>query len=64
VVTGAYVQQGLVPDVRGMGVSDAIFLLENAGLKVKINGVGKVKTQSLRAGVKCNPGQTIYIALG
>ncbi|RIJ49059.1 PASTA domain-containing protein [Maribellus luteus] len=63
-VTGAEFQQGLVPDVRGMGASDAIFLLENAGLKVKINGVGKVKTQSLRAGAKCSPGQTIYIALG
>lgn len=63
-VTGTEVQQGLVPDVRGMGASDAIFLLENAGLKVKINGVGKVKTQSLKGGVKCSPGQTIYIALG
>ncbi len=64
VVTGEEIPQGLVPDVTGMGVSNAVFLLENAGLKVKINGVGKVTKQSLRAGTKCRPGQTIYIALG
>lgn len=53
-----------VPDVKGMSASDALFLLENAGLKVIINGVGKVEKQSLKAGSKYRPGQTIYIALG
>ena len=53
-----------VPDVRGMSASDALFLLENAGLKVIINGVGKVEKQSLKAGTKYRAGQTIYIALG
>ncbi|WP_340111184.1 penicillin-binding protein [Maribellus mangrovi] len=55
---------GKVPNVIGMGASNAVFVLENAGLKVVINGVGKVKKQSLRAGDNCRPGQTIYIALG
>lgn len=54
---------GIVPDVRGMGVSDAIFLLENAGLNVKVNGVGKVKVQSLNPGTKCRVGQTVYLTL-
>ena len=58
------IPSGSVPDVIGMGASNAIFLLENAGLKVIINGVGKVKKQSLKAGTKCKPGQTIYLALG
>ena len=58
------IQLGMVPDVMGMGASNAIFLLENAGLKVVINGVGKVTKQSLKAGTKFRPGQTIYLALG
>jgi len=55
---------GAVPDVRGMGASNAIYLLENAGLKVKVKGVGKVIQQSLSPGSKCRPGQTVYLALG
>jgi cell division protein FtsI (penicillin-binding protein 3) len=57
------ITQGIVPDVRGMGASNAIFLLENAGLQVKIKGIGKVKTQSLDPGTKYRPGQTVYLTL-
>ncbi len=64
VLAGENIAAGSVPDVIGMGASNAIFLLENEGLKVIINGVGKVTKQSLRAGTKCKPGQTIYLALG
>lgn len=41
-----------VPNVKGMPVMDAIALLENRGLKVKLkgNGVGKVKSQSVSSG--------------
>ncbi len=58
------VGEGLVPDVRGMGGSDALYLLESSGLKVKMKGIGKVHKQSLRAGDKIKEGQTIYIDLG
>jgi cell division protein FtsI (penicillin-binding protein 3) len=58
------VDEGLVPDVRGMGGSDALFLLETSGLKVKMKGIGKVQKQSLQAGAKIKEGQTIYIDLG
>lgn len=54
---------GTVPDVRGMGASNAIYLMENAGLKVKLNGVGKVNKQSLPPGSKYRQGQTVYLAL-
>lgn len=54
---------GTVPDVRGMGASNAIYLMENAGLKVKIKGIGKVKKQSLNPGSKYRTGQTVYLAL-
>jgi len=58
------VGEGLVPDVRGMGGSDALYLLESSGLKVRMKGIGKVQKQSLRAGDKIKEGQTIYIDLG
>jgi cell division protein FtsI (penicillin-binding protein 3) len=58
------ITEGIVPDVRGMGASNAVFLLENLGLRVNINGVGKVKSQSMSPGTKCKPGQTVSITLG
>jgi cell division protein FtsI (penicillin-binding protein 3) len=63
-VAGLKVVEGLVPDVRGMGGSDAVYLLESSGLKVKMKGIGKVLKQSLEAGNKIKQGQTIYIDLG
>ncbi len=42
--------RGLVPDVRQMGAKDAIYLLENAGLRVKITGRGTVLKQSITPG--------------
>jgi cell division protein FtsI (penicillin-binding protein 3) len=57
------IPEGRVPDVRGMGASDAVFLMENAGLKVKIKGVGKVKVQSLTPGSNYKTGQTVYLSL-
>ena len=40
----------VVPDVTGMGAKDAVYLLESRGLKVRLNGRGKVKKQSFPAG--------------
>ncbi|MFT3995062.1 MAG: penicillin-binding protein [Dysgonomonas sp.] len=57
------VQQGLVPNVIGMGARDAVFLLENAGLKVRINGAGKVKSQSITNGSRAVKGATVTIEL-
>jgi cell division protein FtsI (penicillin-binding protein 3) len=53
-----------VPNVVGMGLRDALFLLENNGLQVKPMGRGIVKSQSIVAGAKVENGQTIYIVLG
>lgn len=54
---------GKVPNVLGMGASNAVFLMENAGLKVKIKGVGKVEQQSLAPGSIYRTGQTVYLIL-
>lgn len=52
-----------VPDVRGMGASDAVSLLESVGLKVQITGIGRVSTQSIAAGSSYIKGTTIQIHL-
>lgn len=56
-------QEDLVPNVVGMVGSDALYLLEKIGLKVKMNGFGKVNRQSLKAGNTIKKGQTIYLEL-
>jgi len=56
--------QGIVPDVQGMTFRDALYLLEQAGLKVIYEGKGRVKSQSITAGGKVSKGDRIYIQLG
>ena len=53
----------IVPDVKGMGAKDAVFLLESRGLRVRIEGVGRVVSQSLPPHSKYRKGQTIHIKL-
>jgi len=53
----------LVPNVVGMGAKDAVFLLENAGLKVNLTGRGTVISQTITPGTRVTKGQTIAIAL-
>ncbi len=52
-----------VPSVVGMGLRDALYVLENKGLRVEISGVGKVKRQSLKPGTRIR-GQVIKLYLG
>lgn len=54
---------GLVPNVTGMGAADAIYYLENAGLRAKLKGRGTVIRQSIPAGTKVNKGQLVIIEL-
>ncbi|WP_396209575.1 penicillin-binding protein [Flavobacterium sp.] len=53
----------VVPNVKGMEAMDAVALLENLGLKVKVMGIGRVKRQSITSGQKINKNQTIIIEL-
>ena len=53
----------IVPNVKGMEAMDAVALLENLGLKVKVIGLGRVKKQSINSGQKINKNQTIIIEL-
>jgi cell division protein FtsI (penicillin-binding protein 3) len=46
-----------------MGLQDAIYLLENCGLKVNVTGAGKITQQSISAGQSIIKGSTIYLEL-
>lgn len=54
---------GLVPDVTGMGLRDAVYLLENTGLNIRFEGKGVVKKQSIIPGKRIVKGQTIILEL-
>lgn len=52
-----------IPDVKGMGIRDAILLLERRGVKVKFKGYGRVVSQSLNPGVTIGSGMDIILIL-
>ena len=52
-----------VPDVQGMTLRDAIYLLEKSGLRVVHDGKGRVATQSLTPGTRIHKGSQILIRL-
>ena len=53
----------ILPSVIGMGAKDAVYLLESRGVKVRISGVGKVKSQSIPAGSRITKNQVIHLTL-
>jgi cell division protein FtsI (penicillin-binding protein 3) len=53
----------LTPNVIGMGLKDAVYLLENTGLNVTIKGRGRVFNQSVPAGTAFKKGQVINLTL-
>ena len=54
---------GLVPDIIGMGLRDALYILENAGLSVHHHGKGAVVRQSPAPGSPLREGTVAYIEL-
>ena len=59
-----YNEENLVPDVKGMSLRDAIYILENIGLKVSVTGTGRVRKQSVVPGRRLSQGSRIRIELG
>jgi len=64
VVKGKSVQGKLMPNVRGMGLKDALYLLENTGVKVVVKGRGKIINQSIPPGTPLTKGFTVLVELG
>ncbi|MCU0454903.1 MAG: transpeptidase family protein [Bacteroidales bacterium] len=57
------IKKGMVPDVRGMSLRDAMYLLENSGYKVSYSGKGKVRRQSPEHGARYFEGQVVSLDL-
>lgn len=63
ILTDIKVDKQVVPDVRGMGLSDALYLLEKQGMVVHSEGYGTVVHQSVRAGTPSVPGGLVELKL-
>ena len=57
------INEGTVPDLTGMNVMDAVYLLETMGWKAEFRGEGLVESQSVKAGTKLEKGKTISLKL-
>jgi len=53
----------VVPDLKGMGAKDAVYLAEKLGMNVQLYGYGKVIAQSLRPGFAVRKGTILKINL-
>lgn len=53
----------IVPDIMGLGLKDAIFIIENSGLKCSYSGTGHVSSQNPKSGTKVADGSTITFNL-
>jgi cell division protein FtsI (penicillin-binding protein 3) len=54
---------GLVPNVVSMGAKDAVYLLETAGLQVRLLGRGSVRQQSIPPGTRVSKGDLVTIEM-
>lgn len=54
---------GIVPDVKDMGLKDALFILENEGFRVSFKGKGRVTSQKPEAGTALNENGLIELLL-
>ena len=56
-------REGFVPNVTGMGLKDAMYLLGNAGMRAVPKGSGKVMRQSVSAGSRVAKGYPVVLDL-
>lgn len=56
-------RKGIMPNLHGLSAKDALFLLENNGIHVQLQGFGSVQKQSIEAGQKFNKGNKIVLTL-
>jgi cell division protein FtsI (penicillin-binding protein 3) len=64
VIKGTNVRDKFMPNVKGMGLKDALYLLENTGIKVVVRGRGKIISQSIPPGTPLAKGFTVLVELG
>ena len=52
-----------LPNLKGMGLRDAVYEIERRGMKARVKGIGKVVEQSIHPGTKNQEGQIVEIEL-
>ena len=57
------VPSNTVPNVVGMDITDAVYLLENMGIRTEFSGQGTIKEQSLHAGDTLKANSVIHLKL-
>ena len=58
-----YIDEHTMPNVIGMGVKDALHILENMGLNVKVEGRGSIREQSIAPGQKIEEGDKVVLTM-
>jgi cell division protein FtsI (penicillin-binding protein 3) len=62
-LSGRKISTNTVPNVKGMGARDAVYILKNLGMQVQLSGKGHVSEQSIAAGSKLTKNQRIELTL-
>lgn len=62
-LTSRSIKENLMPNVKGMGVKDAIFILENMGLTVELEGRGTILKQSIIPGARISNGDLVVLEM-
>jgi len=62
-LSNRYIDEGVMPSVIGMGVKDAVYILEAMGLNVKIKGRGSIQKQSIPAGKPVDKGELVVLEM-
>ncbi|MCK5171644.1 MAG: transpeptidase family protein [Bacteroidales bacterium] len=57
------IAENLMPNVKGMGVKDAVFILENLGLSVELQGRGTILKQSISSGSRISKGDLVVLEM-
>jgi cell division protein FtsI/penicillin-binding protein 2 len=63
VTLGLARQGGVVPELRGLALRDALRLLRGAGVEIRVSGVGRVRHQEPPSGTSIGPGVICRLAL-
>ncbi|MDP4281893.1 MAG: penicillin-binding protein [Bacteroidota bacterium] len=64
VIEPEHIRQGTMPDVIGMGIKDALYILEQMGLRVRVTGKGTVIRQSIPPGQRVAKAEIVVLDLG
>jgi cell division protein FtsI (penicillin-binding protein 3) len=58
-----YIEQNRMPNVIGMGLKDALYILENLGLNVQVKGRGSIRQQSIPPGEAIEKGDKAVLRM-